>query len=94
MEDLGVDVGKSLMTKALLKGCFMRALFKPGIYILVRCMRGVEAGGWNTFFPIPVKCMLFKLGFGRLTKTSNYSSLILLSYLSALEWNKIKGGAV
>lgn len=45
-------------------------------------------------FPIPVKCMLFKLGFGRLTKTSNYSSLILLSYLSALEWNKIKGGAV
>lgn len=42
---------------------------------------------------IPVKCTLFKLGSGRLTETFNYSSLILLS-LSALEWNKIKGGTV
>lgn len=49
MEDLGVDVGKSLMTKALPKDCFMRVLFKPGIYILVKCMRGVEAGGWSIF---------------------------------------------
>lgn len=27
MEDLGVDVGKSLMTKALPKDCFMRECF-------------------------------------------------------------------
>lgn len=94
MEDLGVDVGKSLIcqTKALLKGCFARVLLKPGVRVLGKCMRGAEAGGWSIFSLVPVKCTLFKLGPAGLQKHS--ITALYFTLLSALEWNKIKGGAL
>lgn len=44
MEELGVDVGKSLMTKALYEIAFQTCAI-----LLVRYMRGGEAGGRSVF---------------------------------------------